>query len=479
MSTPSSNLVSAAVRYPPLSPLLVIAHRIRPRESYTATGKRQSSRLHSIMGLPLSAGMSTASAADTRSPHGVHSRAETLNSWPQSRRALGTTQSANNGTAPSTGSKGKGLALEEPYVVQPTSAVFEKLYDLLVRSLKYLHDGTSTKRASRASAVLSLLQIMRANFCRLVDAHVDPAEVGLMVEYGKQQHPPEEIEKGHGQDKRERLLPNIFFCLQGIMLQREGDPMLLQATINTFGSGLPLLMPRVEDRLHLLLGLVWHLQSNGDERSNTRSLSGAAPGLAQIPYERVVLLRDLLKHFACTESVLQLLSLFEEDEEERGAVSDLLTLMLSSMADKACLPITSIPHRVGCDDEGRSRSSSAESDLLSRSLGTRAVPGPRQRVAAHGSSDAGDRLYRRDEDDDTSLPRESPRRWSYWEQLVADGAGGTTLNFTLLDTCQQHLLCMVVNQDSTEGSPLEMLLCQYGQRLLQVTDVVGLCPPHL
>ncbi|CAN0048334.1 unnamed protein product, partial [Ectocarpus sp. 8 AP-2014] len=57
---------------------------------------------------------------------------------------------------------------------------------------------------------------------------------------------------------------------------------------------------------------------------------------------------------------------------------------------------------------------------------------------------------------------------SYWDQLVAGGAGGTTLSFTLLDTCQQHLLCMVLERDCTANDPYELLLCQYGQCLLQV-----------
>lgn len=361
-------------------------------------------------------------------------------------------------TTAAQGRKGKPLALEEPYIIQPTATVFHKLYALLVRSLARLDDGADTDRASTASSILSLLQIMRANFCRLVEAHVDPAEVGLLLDCDR--HGMAAVSEARGQDAVESLLSDILRCLQGIMLQQDGDPLLLRATVDTFTSGLPLLMPLVENRLHLLLGLVWHLQSSGSEVCDLPEGRGAGEGvpsvasmgrdastrLAQIPRERVTLLRDLLTHFARTESVLQLLTLFEEDEAERNAISDLLGLMLTSMADRAC-PSTKHASQQGADG-GRV-------DIGSSSADNRSTRGSQCHLA-----------------DDVVPPRlfggSGGCHRSYWDQLVAAGAGGTTLNFTLLDTCQQHLLCMVLERDRTVDNPHELLLCQYGQCLLQV-----------
>lgn len=351
-------------------------------------------------------------------------------------------------TTTAQGRKGKALALEEPYIIQPTATVFQKLYVLLVRSLDRLDDGAEVDRVSTASSVLSLLQIMRANFCRLVEAHVDPAEVGLLLDYDR--HGMTTVPEARGQDTEERLLSDILRCLQDIMLQQDGNPLLLRATVDTFTSGLPLLMPLVENRLHLLLGLVWHLQSSGSEVCDLAERRSAGEGvpspttighdastrLAQIPRERVTLLRDLLTHFARTESVLQLLTLFEEDEAERNAISDLLGLMLTSMADRAC-PSTK---RTSQQGTGGSRV-----DTTSNNTGNRPIRGSQSHLAGDGG-----------------------RHSSYWDQLVVAGAGGTTLNFTLLDTCQQHLLCMVLERDRTIDNPHELLLCQYGQCLVQV-----------
>lgn len=410
---------------------------------------RQSSRLRSMMmGRPLPARRMTTSVAGTSIAHGVFAGGGVAE---QSRRmpAEATAEAVGGATAASTqGRKGKPLALEEPYIIQPTAAVFRKLYALLVRSLARLESGADTERASTASSVLSLLRIMRANFCRLVDAHVDPAEVGLLLDYGR--HGVGGCSEARGQDGEERLLADILRCLQDIMLQPDSDPVLLRATVDTFSSGLPLLMPRVENRLHLLLGLVWHLQSSGSEvcdlaglgasQSLPRSASmgrDATTRLAQIPRERVTLLRDLLMHFARTESVLQLLTLFEEDEAERNAISDLLELMLTSLADRAC-PSTK------CSSQQGTEGSTA---------GTHPTSG--QHVVGG--------------DEPTRLFGESGGCYrSYWDQLVASGAGGTTLNFTLLHTCQQHLLCMVLERDRTSDNPHEPLLCQYGQCLVQV-----------
>lgn len=402
-----------------------------------------------MMGRPLPARRMTTSVAGTSIAHGIFAGGELAE---HSRRmpTEATAEAIGGAIATSTqGRKGKPLALEEPYIIQPTAAVFQKLYSLLVRSLARLESVADTDRASTASSVLSLLKIMRANFCRLVDAHVDPAEVGLLLDIGR--HGVGGGAAAHGQDGEERLLADILRCLQGIMLQPDSDALLLRATVDTFSSGLPLLMPRVENRLHLLLGLVWHLQSSGSEvcdlaeglgagesLSNSASMGAdATTRLAQIPRERVTLLRDLLTHFARTESVLQLLTLFEEDEAERNAISDLLELMLTSMADRAC-PSTAY----GCQ-QGNERSH----------------PGAH---STSGHDVAGD-------DEPTRLFGESGRlKRSYWGQLVASGAGGTTLNFTLLHTCQQHLLCMVLERDRASDNPHELLLCQYGQCLVQV-----------
>lgn len=408
----------------------------------------QSSRIRSmIMGRRLAARGVASSSAGTSIPHGPFSGADVAEPRRSLARAFGTPEAVvgrDTAAIPIRASRGKSLVLEEPYIIQPTATVFQKLFDLLVRSLRHLQGDADTDKASTTSTVLSLLQIMRANFCRLVDAHVDPAEVGLVLDNSRQRHFLEKATKARRSlTEGEKLLPNILQCLQGIMLQQKGDPLLLRATVDTFTSGLPLLMPRIEDRLHLLLELVWHLQSNGskccdlsEELSSAKGLSevvapsehGMASGLAHIPRERVSLLRDLLKHFARTESVLELLTLFEENKAERHAVSDLLELMLLSMADKACPRAGTIPQLgEGSWLEGSNKS-------------------PPQ-----------------------ALPRLSK---SYWVQLVADGAGGTTLNFTLLDTFQQHLLCMVLNRDKMDESPHDLLLCQYGQCLLQVTSLV-------
>lgn len=403
---------------------------------------RQSSRLRSMMmGSPLPARRMTTSVAGTSIAHGVFAGGELAE---HSRRmpAEAAVEAVGGATAASThGRKGKPLALEEPYIIQPTAAVFRKLYALLVRSLARLESGADAERASTASSVLSLLKIMRANFCRLVDAHVDPAEVGLLLDYGR--HGVDGGSEARGQDGEERLLADILRCLQGIMLQPDSDPVLLRATVDTFSCGLPLLMPRMENRLHLLLGLVWHLQSSGSavcgvaEGDATSMGPDAAARLAQIPGERVTLLRDLLTHFARTESVLQLLTLFEEDEAERNAISDLLELMLNSMADRAC-PSTESASQQG--NEGRNTHSTSGSG--------HDVPGHDEPTRLFGEPGGVGR--------------------SYWDQLVASGAGGTTLNFTLLHTCQQHLLCMVLERDRTSDNPHELLLCQYGQCLVQV-----------
>lgn len=363
--------------------------------------------------------------------------------------------------------------------------MFQKLYDLLVRSLACLRGGEETGIASTTSTVLSLLQIMRANFCRLVDAHIDPAEVGLSLDYGPQQHALEEATATCGRNAGERLLPNILRCLQDIMLQQQGgDAVLLRATVDTFSSGLPLLMPRVEDRLHLLLGLVRHLQchrvapcdptqrpdaAKGPCSSAPAGHDVASCGLAQIPRERVTLLRDLLKHFARTESVLQLLALFEEDEGERNAISDLLELMLTSIADKAC------PRMSNASQSGKASNSfwrvgkgTVWNECLVPEEPTQDSTTARQEELVPGEERTGSLSDLTVDGSRTAALQEPSAHCSYWEQLVASGAGGTRLNFTLLETCQQHLLCMVLKGDRAEVNPHELLLCQYGQCLLQV-----------
>ena len=425
-------------------------------------------------------------AAETSAPQGFRAGADFPEPWRTLARAPGTSEAlgpAVTAVGGVQGSKGKPLALEEPYIIQPTAAVFRKLYDLLVRSLSSLKDCADSDRVSAASTVLSLLQIMRANFCRLVDAHVDPAELDLVLDYNMQRRASNVTRQTDPpNDERKRLLPNILRCLQDIMLQQEGDPVLLRATVDTFTSGLPLLMPLVEDRLHLLLGLVWHLKSTGSESSAVKERRGGAKGLAssvpvvhdasgslaQIPRERITLLRDLLKHFARTESVLQLLALFEEDEAERSAVSNLLELMLTSMADKACL-VTRMA-KTSQRREGGGSVSRGSSGVGARDRPPRVPsgdPGWPQPIAGE-TADTGNRSDPADDDVSSRDSGEWGGQGSHWDQLVARGAGGTTLNFTLLDTCQQHLLCMVLKRDRTEDNPYELLLCQYGRCLLQV-----------
>lgn len=435
-----------------------------------------------MMGRPLPTRRMSSSAAGTSIPHGVCAGAD----FAERRRRPGRVSAAAESVgaiataaALTRGSKGRPLPLEEPYIIQPTAAVFQKLYDLLVRLLSRLQDGADS---GTASAVLSLLQIMRANFCRLVDAHVDPAEVGLVLDYDGQQPAPYEASESCGRDGRETLLPNILRCLQGVMLQQGGDPLLQRATVDTFTSGLPLLMPRVEDRLHLLLGLVRHLQSNGGERGGVAKRLGASKGrsgvafvghdetngLAQIPRERVTLLRDLLKHFARTESVLQLLTLFEEEETERDAISDLLELMVTSMADKACLSTRSTS-QPGNERDIFAGGGSGEGDtfVLRDPIAT-VPPGESHPAVAADEAETRSRSCLTDDGIRARVHDGSTGYESYWEELVAGGAGGTTLNFTLLDTCQQHLLCMVLNREGAEDNPHEILLCQYGQCLIKV-----------
>lgn len=417
-------------------------------------------------------------------------------------RAVSRVSTADAARAPpafAPGSRGKPLPLEEPYVLQPTGVVFHKLYDLLVRSLADLTNGEDTRQSAAASEapgqtgeairgtvgpavskVLSLLQIMRANFCRLVDAHVDPAEVGVSLDFCRQRATCGDTTDISGYNC-DSLLPNILRSLQGIMLQPRSDPLLRRATVDTFSSGLPLLMPRVEDRLHLLLALVQHLRSqkvgvyDPHQGSHPTKISPSsllenhhARGISVIPRERVALLRNLLQHFSRTECVLELLALFEDEETERDAVSDLLELMLTSLANKACPGLNSASSQPKtARDMDRHAGIGRDDGQYSRAECAQEAPSPTGRIWAtvfpetRSEADLGD----------TVRPGGYGRSYGYrnrWEQLVAIGAGGTTLNFTLLDTCQQHLLYMVLNRDRMKENPHELLLCQYGQCLLQV-----------
>lgn len=395
---------------------------------------------------------------------------------------------------PVSSNKRKPLSLEEPYVIQPTATVFHKLYQLLVRSLaqekadkgqnKSAGVFDSTRQADRVlggekgaarSRVLSLLQIMRANFCRLVDAHVDPAEVGLLLGPDEEHHwPVVSAGESAGTDKQDstaRVLPDILRCLQGIMLQ-DSESSLLRAAVDTISSGLPLLLPQVKDRLHLLLALVRHLKRSSNDhnvnthenaamKDDTSSVAESVEGKmnTEVPRERVTLLRDLLRHFARTESVLQLLALFEENEAERDAVSNLFELMLTSMADKACLDSRN-PTSTGAITV-----KSEEHEISSQVAHSGEGENPNDQSSAEGDGDVGA------VDDSKVAPYAS-----HWEELVASGAGGTTLNFTLLEAGQQHLLWMVLSRDRTQENPHELLLCQYGQCLLQVRFMMGKWP---
>lgn len=383
--------------------------------------------------------------------------------------------------------------LEEPYVLQPTAAVFEKLHELLVRSLARLRKSRLEKdAASRVGSstrgdgglgdggregavvwmVLSLLLIMRANFCRLVEAHVDPLEMGFSLGQGKR------CRAAGGGNARSwqrggdgSLLPRILSTLQAIMLDGSSERCLLRSAVDTFSSGLSLLMPSIEDRLHLLLGLVRHLKAS---RKGVPGVAGGGVGEvamgndsagvspAGIPRERVTLLRNLLRHFSRTESVLELLALFEEDESQRDAVSDLLELMLSSMAHRA----SGVSE--GAGSLGGDREVEAEEGLssVSRSPPSRAPSQAFAMWSGHGSaagagaSVAGDP---RDEGDGGLAAT-----GSQWEVVVAGASHQDRLSFNFLETCQQHLLYMVLNRDRAQANPHELLLCQYGQCLLQV-----------
>lgn len=401
-------------------------------------------------------------------------------------------------------SKDKPLALEEPYAIQPTATVFRKLYDLLMRSLAELNSGSDESKAGTVngaadqtaevsvgassaakSMVLALLQIMRANFCRLVDAHVDPAEVGLLLQDDRDRHRPEgdtEVAKQDG----DSLMPDILRCLQGIMLQDKDDPVLLRATVDTFSSGLPLLMPRIEDRLRLLLALVRHLQfrsHEGCEKTETQavdknSMASISDGhnrtrASGVPRERVTLLRNLLRHFSRTESVLQLLSLFEEDEAERTAISELLELMLIALADKASQ---------GVGDAFRLRTTTnafthekngqrVGEPLHAEGADHAAHPRPATSTSPEQGADDGNHVELSGDDTRARVGEGSKSGGNHWEQLVSSGTGGAAFSATLLktlETCQQHLLCMVLGRDPMQENPHELLLCQYGQCLLQV-----------
>lgn len=389
----------------------------------------------------------------------------------------------------------KPVSLEEPYVLQPTATVFQKLHELLVQSLARLNkleessgaatpakdlqeqraeDGT---RKAAVSTVLSILQIMRANFCRLVDAHVDPAEVGLSLEYGRGRSRPREANDVGGRASHARLLPNILSTLQGIMLREGSNGRLLRATVDTFSSGLPLLMPRIEDRLHLLLALVQHLKhqdgafSRAHDSNSTRDYPSlpednkSEDGLMNIPGERLTLLRNLFRHLSRTESVLELLVLFEEDETERNAVSDLLELMLSSVAHMASFGGTSSSlasqgqHSLTRDEEFE-QGSPPQPHLQGESISNPLAWGLREE--ARGVKDDLEYGSR-----PSVCENVGPGR-SCWERLVASGLHGAALSFTFLETCQQHLLYMVLDRDRAQPNPHELLLCQYGQCLLQV-----------
>ncbi|CAM9104396.1 unnamed protein product [Discosporangium mesarthrocarpum] len=406
----------------------------------------------------------------------------------------------------------KALPLEEPYAIEPTAAVFSKLHALLVRSLDRVCCGqvssdhetvlsspggsrlpqqaalnvAVTPPQHKLSAVLYVLRIIRVNFCRLVEAHVHPSEVGLTVKGIGVRTEVEDGVKGSakgkksedktGGDKYQHLLPDMLSCLQDVMLQEQGNPDLMCAAVETFSDGLPLLMPLVKDRLHFVLALVRHMQrthrrrgggdtggvagtvQGGRDVRGARSIDNAVEQL--VPPEQTTLLQNLIRHFARTEIVLEVLRLFKENESERKPVRDLLELMVFSIADSEEANLSSaraIPRNAN----------SVES--LSSSL---------QRLKVHQATSS---TERGSTGEDCPNPQNAAVGAGGWLPDFGSASSGVAsetpvgcrevvseLGFSLLIKCQQHLVLLVLESRLMEDNPCEVLLCQYGRCLLKV-----------
>jgi hypothetical protein len=241
-------------------------------------------------------------------------------------------------------------SLEEPYAVQVAAPVFAKLHALLTRSLDaQLSSSSSTScssgkhgmhlhrhREAAHTRTLCLLQLTRVNFARLVATHVDPAEVGLQQQ---------QAAGGHMHDLL-LLLRSIMHC------EGRSCSELRVAAADTFASGLPLLLPKCSQRLSLLLSLL--RAASCSSKTGCYSFSGissrveqhhsaAVPSAAVLavadtaeassvaPDATAVLLRHVMQHFAHTQSVLQLLTLFKSAQQQRDSVAELLQLLLQAL----------------------------------------------------------------------------------------------------------------------------------------------------
>jgi hypothetical protein len=302
----------------------------------------------------------TAAAAGTESTAALAARA-----WDRFRTGRSPLRSSNT-TSCAAGAAAAGAAtagaqqaqqretsLEEPYAVQVAAPVFAKLHALLTRSLDaQLLSNSNTSSSSSSSSkhavqlhkrcetaytrTLCLLQLTRVNFARLVATHVDPAEVGLQQQ--------QQAAGGHMHDLL-LLLRSIMHC--------EGSSCseLRLAAADTFASGLPLLLPKCSQRLSLLLSLL--RAASCDSTSSCSNCSGSSCDAKQqdslvsntatlavadaaevgpvAPDATAVLLRHVMQHFAHTQSLLQLLSLFKCAQQHRDSVAELLQLLLQAL----------------------------------------------------------------------------------------------------------------------------------------------------
>jgi hypothetical protein len=309
------------------------------------------------------ASTTSTAAASTESTAAVAARA-----WDRFRTGRSPIRrtSANGCTAGSSAAAAAGAAtvgaqqaqqretsLEEPYAVQVAAPVFAKLHALMMRSLDAQllsnSDTSSSISSSSKHAVLlhkrceaahtrtlCLLQLTRVNFARLVATHVDPAEVGLQQQ--------QQAAGGHMHDLL-LLLRSIMHC--------EGSSCseLRLAAADTFASGLPLLLPKCSQRLSLLLSLL--RAASCDSNNSCSDFSGSSCDAKQqhsiksnaatlavadaaevgpvAPDATAVLLRHVMQHFAHTQSVLQLLSLFKCAQQHRDSVAELLQQLLQAL----------------------------------------------------------------------------------------------------------------------------------------------------
>ncbi|CAM9454429.1 unnamed protein product, partial [Phaeothamnion confervicola] len=340
--------------------------------------------------------------------------------------------------------------LDEPYAIQPTAAVFERLLRMLRQAAAHLqnsrrHTGPMAAPAAAAAGnvVLALLTLIQANLHRLVDSEVDPYELGFFARDSRR--PTAAVDAAAAaaaaataaieEDGASALSPlhcALLACLSGLLNSSAADgERLACAAADAFSAGLPVLVPRLADRLGLLLrGIRWSGGGGGggggggskdcDESDGGAAL--ASLGCQGFPCVRLRLLAALMRHFSRTEMVLQLLEANEQQPRHRPTLEELLYLLINATAGPPPLPQPPPPQR------------------SAPAVGN---PGTPAAVAAAAAE---------------AVATEAR------ELVAADG-------LVLLDTLQQHLVHAVLEggtgDSTTPPSPAEALLCRYAPALLR------------